>query len=741
MRIAAILLAVAAAPAVAQPALLPTPARMTPAGEGFALGDGIRLVANDAGERNAAERLAGLMRAYQVTPGPIGRDATGPAIRFRRTPGLAAEGYRLAAGPNGATIEASDDAGLVYGAVTLWQLATEAPGGRIAGIRIEDAPRFGWRGIMLDSARHFRSPEFVKRLIDAMFASKLNRLHWHLVDDQAWRMPVPGWPKLTEVSAWRHTATAPGAPQLPRIGGFYTEEQIREIVAYASARGITVVPEIEMPGHALAAIRAYPELGMGVPIPPGTESDYGVFPWLYNVEDGTFRFLEAVLDQTMRLFPSRWIHAGGDEAVKDQWRASPAIQARIRQLGLKDEEALQGWFMARIGRYLAAHGRRMIGWDEVLEGGVPADTTITSWRGVEGAVTAAKRGHDAILSPAPTLYLDNRQGSGPAEPPGRGNLITLDTVLAFDPVPPGLSPAEAKHILGLQANQWAEHVRTDDRAAWMIFPRALAIAETGWAGPAKRTAATFARQALPQVDRLRRFGIVAADSAWAVTAKADPAAGDRITVTLESPAKLPLRYTLDGREPDTSSALYERPLTLSPGQRVRAATFLDTRALPGALDQTFTALLAHTRTSRDLTLCSSGAALDLEDDSPATGPRAHFLVDILNPCWRWDKAPLRSVSRVALHVGQVPFNFQIGKDRDAIRFRTPRSPAGEFELRDGCDGPLMATLPLAPAMRNPGVTRLEAKLSHARDTADLCVTYTARGVDPLWVIDRVELLR
>jgi hexosaminidase len=282
---------------------------------------------------------------------------------------------------------------LLYGAVTLWQLATQGdPAHRVAGVMIDDRPRFGWRGLMLDSARHFQSPAYVRKLIDWMAVNKLNTLHWHLVDDQGWRVEIKKYPRLTQVSGWRHPASAVGAPQLPQVGGFYSQDEIRSIVAYAAQRNVTIVPEIEMPGHALAAIRAYPELGTGVPIPPGTESDWGVFPWLYNLDDKTFGFLEDVLDEVITLFPSRYVHVGGDEAVKDQWKGSATIQARMKALGIKDEAALQAAFMHRIGAHLTKRGRKLIGWDEILEGGeVPPDATITSWRGVEGAIAIIAR--------------------------------------------------------------------------------------------------------------------------------------------------------------------------------------------------------------------------------------------------------------------------------------------------------------------------------------------------------------
>lgn len=722
------------------PALLPTPASVRATGEGFVLNAAVAVIARDAGARNAAARLKDLLGSAGIGITTTSRqNRKRIAIYFVRVAGMAPESYRLVTSPAGAVITASDDAGLVYGAVTLWQLASGGAAHQVSGAVIDDHPRFAWRGLMLDSARHFQSPAYVRRLLDWMLANKLNRLHWHLVDDQGWRLPVPGWPRLTSVSGWRRPATAPGAPALPAVGGFYTEQEIRGIVAYAAARGITVVPEIEMPGHALAAIRAYPALGVALSIPPGTESHWGVFPWLYNTQGPTFRFLEAVLDQTMGLFPSRWIHLGGDEATKEQWRGDPAIQAQIRHLGLKDEDALQGWFMARLGRYVAARGRRMIGWDEILDGGVPADATITSWRGVDGALKAARAGHDAILSPAPTLYLDNRQGTGLAEPPGRGNLIDLAQVLAFEPMPAGLSATEQRHILGLQANLWTEHVRTEERAAWMTFPRAAAVAEIGWAAPARRDVAGFAHALVSQLDRMRPLGMTAADSVWAVTVETTLTGPNGVTVALSSQSGLPIRYTLDGTTPVAASPLYRHPLPLAfSNVRLRAASFLRDRALPGGLDRPVTVADALSRTSRQLTPCNAAVLLDLEDDWPATGPRAHFLLDIFGPCWRWDGAP--PARRIALWVGQVPFNFQVGADRAKIRFRPPVTPAGEFEVRQGCDGPVVATLPLAPATVNPGVTRLEAALSPSTVGRSLCITYTARGVDPLWAIDRVEVL-
>jgi hexosaminidase len=648
-----------------------------------------------------------------------------------RKRGFGAEEYALDATPDSVTISASTDAGLLYGAMTAWQLATGDKPNVIPAVTIRDQPRVAWRGLMLDSARHFQSPEFIRRLIDWMAVNKLNVLHWHLVDDQGWRLEIRKYPRLTDVSAWRVPATAPGAPPLPRVGGYYTQDQVRHIVAYAAKLNVTIMPEIEMPGHALSAIRAYPELGMGVPVPPGVESDWGVFPWLYNVDDETFALLEDVLTEVMALFPSRYIHVGGDEAMKDQWKASPRIQARMKALGIKDEDALQSWFVSRMGRFLSAHDRRLIGWDEILQGGIPPDATITSWRGVDGAIAAAKAGHDAVLAPGPTLYFDNRQGFGAIEPPGRGNLVDLATVYGFDPSPKELTAEQQRHILGLQGNLWTEHVRTEERAAWNMFPRASAIAEIGWSHRSKPDFADFIDRLVPQMNRMHALGLDSASSAFAVKLETKFAPhAQRANVVLSSQSGLDIHYTLDGSTPSATAPRYTAPLTVQFPTQLRAATFYGDQPLPGAIDQLVDARSVRLRSDEELKTCTDKVRLALEDDYPAQGPRAVFVTDILNPCWIYPDAPVGGAKRIAIEVGQVPFNFQIGKDIEQIRFRSPATPAGEFEVRSGgCEGERIAVLPLEPAFANPGVTR-----------EDLCITYTAAGVNPMWAIDSIDLI-
>jgi hexosaminidase len=336
------------------------------------------------------------------------------------------EAYTLDISPERVVASASDPRGLLYAAVTLWQLTTS---GEVSGtavvpaVKIVDSPRFAWRGLMLDSARHYQSPEFVVHFIDWMALHKLNVLHWHLTDDQAWRLEIKKYPRLTSVGAWRVPAGAAPAADIdpatgqPRLyGGFYSQETVRKIVAHARARNVTIIPEIDMPGHATAAVVAYPRLASVVPAPAVVPSDWGVYSNLYNADESTFKFLEDVLSEVVQLFPGTFVHIGGDEAVKDQWKASPHIQERMRELGVSNEDALQRYFVERIGKFLSAHHRRLIGWDEILEGGIPQDATIMSWRGVEGAYAAAAAGHDAVLSPSPTLYFDNRQAAFDTHP-------------------------------------------------------------------------------------------------------------------------------------------------------------------------------------------------------------------------------------------------------------------------------------------------------------------------------------
>ena len=662
--------------------LIPMPRSVAASPGRFTVTDGTPLVCRSGGAdcRWVAGYLAHLVAQTRGLTLPQGWEGRRRAIVLRMdAPVKGRESYRLDVTPRGIVIAASSRAGLFYGAVTLWQLLTATPGGGAAAIpavRIADSPRFSWRGLMLDSVRHFQPPPFIKSFIDAMALHKLNVLQWHLTDDQGWRLQIRRYPRLTAIGAWRVPAGA-GAKDIdpatgkPRLyGGFYTQDDVRGIVAYAKARNVTIVPEIEMPGHATAAIVAYPALGAAAAPPRAVPERWGVFDNLYNVDDSTFTFLENVLTEVMALFPGRFIHVGGDEAVKDQWKASKEVQARMTALGIANADALQGYFTARIGKFLAAHGRRLMGWDEILQGGVPPDAAITSWRGIDGAVAAAKAGHDAVLAPAPTLYFDNRQAEGPDEPPGRGAIVSLKDVYDFNPAPAALTPDQQRHILGLEATIWTEHIRTADRVDYAAFPRAAALAERGWSPAADWD--SFRARLPVQFARYRALGLPHSESALAVPAPPPP---DR-------------------------------------------------------------------RDSHQMKLCGNALPLSVEDDAPLHGHRAVFLVDIMNPCWIYTAADLTGVTALSAGVGQVPFNYEIGDDVKKIPLPPPATPDGALVVRrDDCAGPVVATLPLAPAVHNDAVTTLRAPVAPQSGVHDLCLTFTRRSLDPMWVIDWLALDR
>ena len=720
--------------------LLPLPAAVTPqAGSFLFVGAGI--AATDAGSIAAARRLVDLVAR---SGGPTLRLTTGGKIRFRHDASVTgAEAYRLRITPSGVTVSAATDTGLFYGATTLWQLIAAAHDSRIQALTIDDAPAFTWRGVMLDSARHFQPPAYLKQLIDRMAMEKLNVLHWHLTDDQAWRLQIDRYPRLTSIGAWRQLPGAAGfdpkTGKPVRYGGFYTKAEVREIVAYAAQRHITIVPEIEMPGHATAAVAAYPELGSTAQTLPAPSTDWGVLPNLFNTEDSTFTFLDNVLDEVIALFPGTYIHVGGDEAVKEQWKADPRAQSRIKALVLKDEAALQGLLTARVGTYLAKHGRRLIGWDEILEGQVPADATVMSWRGIDGAVAAAKSGHDAILSPSPILYLDHFQSDSGDEPPGRTDAIDWKQLYAFDPVPAGLTQAERAHIIGVQGNLWTEHVRTTAYADRMLWPRAAIIAELGWSRQA-RDWPGFSSRLVAEFARYKALGLAYDETPLEPLARFAESSGG-LNVTLEQPAAIgALHYTTDGSAPIATSPVAAGPLDLASGTRLNVRSFADGVALGTARSWTIAPALLRTRTASEMRLCRKSVALRLEDDGATQGKRRVLWGDIMHPCWIWPDAPLSGTVAIAADVGSLPFNFSLGADLKHVVFAKPATPAGELLVRrDDCGGPVIATIPLAPAVANSGVTRLSGSLAPQQGHHDLCMTFTQNGPDPLWMLDRLTL--
>ncbi len=676
-------------------------------------------------------------RGLQLTKGGMGAQ---DAIVLRVSPGMAAEAYNLDVTPAGVTITASTRGGLLYGAVSLWQLMTQtntaATSIEIASVHITDAPRFGMRGLMVDSARHFESAKFIKSFIDTMAWHKLNTFHWHLVDDQGWRIEIKKYPRLTKVGAWRTPDEAvlkdidPATGKPRPYGGFYTQKDVREIVAYAKARNITIIPEIEMPGHATSAIFAYPELGSGA-APIGVETGWGVFPQLYNVDDKTFTFLENVLTEVMGLFPSSYIHIGGDEAIKDYWKSSPKIQAQMKALGVADEKALQGYFTARIEKFLSAHHRRLIGWDEILEGGIPAAASITSWRGLDGGIAAAKSGHDAVLSPEKPLYFDWRQITGAGEAPGAGRVNILRDVYDFSPSLDALTPEEQRHIVGVQANTWTEYLTQEDLVANAVFPRASALAELAWSSAPKDWDGFMTRMPA-QYGRYRAMEIPHSEAAVKVKVESRYEAG-RGAVTLSNQTSFgEIHYTLDGSLPTASSLLYAAPLTVPLPTVVTAGAFREGHLLSYPTIAKVDLASLYRRDNQDMKFCDGRGAAVL-DDAPAKGPRAVFQVNAVHPCWIWEKADLNGVSTITAAVGQITASRKPGP------MPAPSTPDGELEVHlDTCEGERIAVLPLAPAVKNDAITLLQAAFAPRAGVHDVCFTFTRAKPDPIWAISWVQ---
>jgi len=710
-----------AVPAVApRPlSLIPEPAKVERREGRFNLTSATRLVCppKDSSCDWTADYFAQLMSHTRgIAPAKAAVEPESGAIVFQRTAGAAdSEAYSLDVEPQRIVVSASGEAGLFYGAVTLWQLATddEAPQISIPAASIADQPRFGWRGVLLDSARHFQSPAFVKAFIDAMALHKLNVLQWHLTDDQGWRIQIKGYPRLTSVGAWRPDGKG------GRYGGFYSQRQIRDIVAYARRRHVTIVPEIEMPGHALAAIVAYPWLG-SVRHPPKTVSgDWGVFPYLYNVDKPTFRFLDNVLTEVMALFPSRYIHIGGDEAVKDQWNASRHIRRQVRRLHLKDAEALQAWFTARIGRFLAAHGRRLIGWDEILNSTLAPDAAVTSWRTLESADEAAKLGHDVVLSPAPMLYFDYCQVAREGEPPCRGIEESLRQVYDFDPV-------DNARLLGVQANIWTEHLDSEDRVAYAAFPRLAALAELAWTPRSERDWPSFVARLPAMLDRYRRLGLTTSDAAFAVEVKATPSA-QGAQVSLSNQVSFgAIHYTLDGGAPTLNSPLYAAPFEVALPMTIKAAAFDGTRALAAPVTAALDARSLLRRTSYDMPQCTDDLPLALQAGDSVV------MVNVMNPCWIYKGLNLAGIGSIDVAVARLPFDYQIGQDIRKIPLYPDAAPQGQLEIRlDSCQGETLAVLPLTGPV-------LHAALAPQQGVHDLCLLFARRSVDPVWAIKWVQ---
>lgn len=739
--------------------LTPLPASVTTGKGSFTVanGTGVAVPAGDTAAAAAAKLLAAHVKVERgITLGATGSSG---AIRFERDTAIKGdEAYRLTVDTKGVRIAASGDRGLLYGAMTLAQLLSPDHGFgkavKLPALNVEDAPRFGWRGLMLDVTRHFQPIEFVYGVVDQMASVKLNTLHLHLTDDQGWRFEVKRYPKLTEVGGWRTPPSTGGTPG-PKVGGFYTQEQLKALVAYAAERGVTIVPEIDLPGHAQALVAAYPELGI---FGDRTEvsHDWGVNPYLFNPGPKGIAFVKEVLDELMTVFPGTYVHLGGDEAVKDQWERSPEVQAQIKALGLKDENGLQSWMIDQFGAYLEQHGRRLIGWDEILEGGLPPSASVMSWRGEKGAVEAANAGHDVVLSPAPTLYLDSLQSDRRDEPPGRLSIQTLADVYKYEPMPVGINADKASHILGAQGNAWSEYLITPFQVQHMLFPRAAAIAEITWSGKDKRDFTSFVGRLQPQMARWRRSGMEVADSAFAIDYTLQGTRGEALRANKASVALSTqtgfgtIRYTLDGKQPSAKSPVYKAPLTLKPGTTITAAAFDAAgvaTATPRSFDTGRAALL--TRTSSDMVACPRGAlGLRVPLNAEAQENAPVFNVNLFDTCTAYPAAPMDVATGFTVDVARLPRNYGLAHDFNKVRAHYNVSTYGELIVTARCIAAskdktikpiVIGTFPLPDPAHSPQQFRFTGTLPKLSGDEDLCFQFTSPLSDPFYTVEKVVL--
>ena len=751
-----------AAPAASTWSLLPQPAdvRLAPSGV-VKIVDGALVAVSGAARQQVqpiADRFIQLVASTRGLQLRMADTADAhPAITFDVDPQanvVGDTGYRLEVGAPGIRVIARSPAGAFYGGVTLWQLLT--PPGWIRGTPaeiaegvIDDNPRFAWRALLLDSGRHFQSVADIEKLIDWMSLDKLNVLLWHLTEDQGWRLEIPKYPELTKTGACRKAVAldsgATGVPDKPYCG-FYTEAEVRDIVRYAAARFVTVVPEIDLPGHSQAAVAAYPWLGVTGKRPP-VWTEWGVSPWLLKPDEKTLQFVDDVLDEVMQLFPSRYISIGGDEADKQQWNASPELRARMQRLGLANMDQLQGWFTSRVADYLVKHGRTPVGWDDELVAGVklPESEVVMSWHGNDGehvALEAAAQGHDVVLTPQESLYFDHYQSELPDEWPGPAPMTTLQQAYDTAVTPNGATAAEATRVIGVQGGFWTELMPSFAHDQHALFPRIAALSEVGWSAASEHEWNGFLQRLTAELARYRALGIDYSDTVFAPAFDVTASREGVLRVALSNQANFgEIRYTTDGSTPTSKSAQYVRPLEFSAQGKVtlRAATFerggFD---LAAPRTQVLNASTLLSRDGSELATCSNQPGSRLDGSQPAQGPRPVYKADIGNMCWLWRRTPLAGIQHVTLTVGRVAWRF--GDEAKEAVVRPKASAAGEFEIHaDSCSGPLLARLPLASAVRRDGQSELNETVSTSKlnDAHDLCVFATGDPRDGQWVLARV----
>ena len=746
-----------AAPVASTWSLLPQPAEVRFAPSGVAkIADGA-LVAVRSADRQQVQPIADrFMQLVGSTRGLKLHAATTAdvhaAITFDVDPHASVvgdTGYRIVVGAEGIRVIARSSGGAFYGSVTLWQLLT--PPGWIRGTAaeiaqgvIDDHPRFAWRALLLDSGRHFQSVADIERLIDWMSLDKLNVLLWHLTEDQGWRLEIPKYPELTKTAACRKAvgldAELTGGPD-KLYCGFYTEAEVHDIVRYAAARFVTVVPEIDLPGHSQAAVAAYPWLGV-TGKRPSVWTDWGISPWLLNPNEKTLQFVDDVLDEVMRLFPSRYISIGGDEADKQQWNASPELREQMRRLGLANMDQLQGWFMSRVADHLVKHGRTPVGWDDPLVAGakLPPSEVVMTWHGNDVALQATAQGHDVVLTPTESLYFDYYQSDLPDEWAGQPPVSTLRQAYDTAVIPSG--PSEAGHVIGVQGNLWTEFVPSFARAQHALYPRVAALSELGWSSASSRDWNGFLQRLPAELARYRALGIGYADSAFAPAFNVTADSKGMLRVALSNQTNFgQIRYTTDGTAPTSNSTQYVRPLELSAAGKVplHAATFETggfELAAPRA--QVLDASTLLSRDGSELASCSNQPSMRLDGKQPAQGLMRVYKATVGDMCWRWRRAPLQGIGRVNLTVERLAWRF--GDEAKEAVVRPKASAAGEFEIHaDSCTGPLLARLPLAPALRGEGQSELNATVSTSKpnDARDLCIFATGDPRDGQWVLARM----
>ncbi|HVO45816.1 MAG TPA: family 20 glycosylhydrolase [Steroidobacteraceae bacterium] len=744
--------------------LLPQPAGVRLAGSGVVkVADGALVAVRGAQVQQVQPMADRFMQLVANTRGLHLHAATAadahPAITFQVDPRASVEsdsGYRIVIGAEGIHVIAHSPAGAFYGGVTLWQLLT--PSGWIRGTPaeipegvIDDHPRFAWRALLLDSGRHFQSVADIKTLIDWMSLDKLNVLLWHLTEDQGWRLEITQYPELTKTGACRKAVgldiELTGAPDKPYCG-FYTQAQVRDIVRYAADRFVTIVPEIDLPGHSQAAVATYPWLGVSGERPP-VWTDWGVSPWLLKPDEKTLQFVDDVLDEVMQLFPSKYISIGGDEADKQQWNASPEMRARMQKLGLANMDQLQGWFTSQIADHLVKHGRTPVGWDDELVAGakLPASQRVMSWHGGDDehvALEAVAQGHEVVLAPEGSLYFDHYQSELPDEWTGQPPMVTLRQAYDAAVIPNGATPAEAKQFVGVQGNLWTEYMTSFAHDQHALYPRIAALSELGWSAAGAHDWNGFLLRLTAELARYRSLGIGYADTPFAPAIEVTASREGMLRVALSNQVQFgEIRYTTDGSAPTSTSTQYDRPLEFATKGRttLRAATFTSGGFdLAGPRTKVLDSTTLLHRDGSELASCSNEAGMRLDGSGPAQGPRPVYKADVGDMCWQWRRAPMEGIERVTLTVGRVAWRF--GDEAKGAVVRPKASAAGEFEIHaDSCKGPLLARAPLTAASRGDGQSELNATVSASKlnDSRDLCIVATGDPRDGQWVLARVAL--